>query len=122
MTDRSYRAGSGEANVALHDPNESSGGRAIAIVTWKGDDHLLPYVPAAYFDKIFCNLRNDQRAAQDLLERVIFFVQGLNDGGNEALLAGSADAERLSIPGRGGIPLPTAVVQRGARATSPTPE
>jgi len=62
--DWSYRPGRGEANVALHEPNESSGGRTVAVVTWKGDDHLFPYAPAAYFDKIFCNLRNDPLAAR----------------------------------------------------------
>ena len=110
-SDWSYRPGRGEADVALHEPSDLTEGRPVAVVSWDGDTHLIPHVPAAYFDKIFCNLRNDKMAAQDLLERVVRFVHEMEEGETESMLAGFADYDRLSIPGKGGITLPAAAVR-----------
>jgi hypothetical protein len=83
----------------------------VALLSWKKDEHLLPYVPAAYFDKAFCNLRYDKAAADDLLDRVAGFVDEIDDADSTSLLAGAADYDRLMIPGDGGVPLPPAVLQ-----------
>ncbi len=109
--DWGYRPGRGEADVGLHEPSDATEGRPVAVVSWDGDEHLVPHVPAAYFDKIFCNLRNDKSTAQDLLDRVVLFVREMDEGQTDSLLAGFADYERLTIPGKGGMPMPAAAVR-----------
>lgn len=111
VTDWTYRPGRGEAEVVLYEPSQMTEGRPVAVVSWKGDEHLVPHVPAAYFDKIFSNLRGDDAAAQDLLERVVRFVHETEEGDTDSLLAGFADYDRLAIPGKGGVPLPAPAVR-----------
>jgi hypothetical protein len=108
MIDWMYRPGRGEAEVSFHDADAMSEARPIAVVSWDGDEHLVPHVPAAYFDTIFCGL-----GADDLLERVTRFVDGMGRTRLYSLLAGFADSERLAIPGKGGIRLPAARVRDG---------
>jgi hypothetical protein len=111
MTDWTYRPGRGEAEVSFHEADEMSEGRPVAVVSWDGDEHLVPHIPGAYFDKIFCGL-----GADDLLERVTRFVDGMGRTRLYSLLAGFADSERLTISGRGGIRLPAARVRDGVVA------
>jgi hypothetical protein len=106
MTDWTYRPGRGVAEVSFHDADERSEGRPIAVVSWDGDQHLVPYASGAYFDKIFCGL-----GAGDLLGRVTRFVDGMGRTRLYSLLAGYADSERLTIPGKGGVQVPPARVR-----------
>lgn len=108
MTDWTYRPGRGKATVSFHHPDERSDGRTIGVVSWDGDEHLVPYVPGAYFDKIFCGL-----GADDLLARVSGFVDGMGRTRLYSLLAGFADPERLTISAKGGAVLPAARVREG---------
>jgi hypothetical protein len=64
------------------------------------------------------HLRNDKPAAHDLLDRVVRFVGEMDAQVWESMLAGFADYERLTIPGKGGLPLPAAVVQNDAAGES----
>jgi hypothetical protein len=90
-TDWTYRPGRGEAVVAIHDPSDQYVAKPLAVVSWKGDDHLIPYVPVAYFDKIFCNLRNDRAGADDLLRRVVRFVDEIDETNWNTMFAGLAE-------------------------------
>jgi hypothetical protein len=112
MTDWTYRPGRGAAEVSFHNADERTEGRPIAVVSWDGDEHLVPHVPGAYFDKIFCGL-----GADDLLARVTRFVDGMGRTRLYSLLAGIADSERLTIPGKGSTRLPAARVRDGVVAS-----
>jgi hypothetical protein len=114
-----YRPGHGEARVSIHDGDAESGGGPIAVLDWSGDVHLIPHAPAAYFDKIVCNLRNDRETASDLLERVTDFIDGMVPQDWDTLLA--SDSEWLRIPGKGGADIPAACL-RGEAATPPFAE
>jgi hypothetical protein len=106
MRDWTYRPGRGEAEVALYEPTEETEGRSVAVVSWRGDDHLVLQVPGAYFDKILVNLRRDPVAARDLLNRATRFIHTVEEDDAESVLAGLADFSRLRIPGKEDVPLP----------------
>jgi hypothetical protein len=85
--------------------------RPDAVVSPKGDDHLLRHTPAAYFDRILANLAEARPTATALLGRVQRFLDGMREEDHDSLLSGLAGPQRLTIPGGGGVPILAPVVR-----------